>query len=163
MAGGKKSRYRTYLGLGAAVLACGLLGWRVQGTVREVLGTARRTRVLVDPQVQEERNLLARVARQDSLVAEAIPGERDPFRDPVYWSGTSRSGGDHPAAEPRVVPSFGALLYASENPSVMLRVGSENSAWLHRGESFHGWTVTGISSNSVTITKDSETVVLHSS
>jgi hypothetical protein len=163
MAAAKTTASRAYLGLGVAALSCILLGWRVEGSVREVLGTARHARVAADPQAQEERALLGRVARQDSLVLGAACGERDPFRDPSVWTGNPSSTPSHPPVEPRAVPALGALLYTSINPSVMLRIGPESSDWLHRGESFRGWRVVEINTNSVTITKDSETVVLHSS
>jgi hypothetical protein len=152
-----------WLVLALGLLAVIILGWRVHAVVETVLGGARHDRIQADPAAAEERTVFAQVAHKDSLLAAAHAGDRDPFRDPApQWSSL---GNAWAAAPPKAeaAPVLGALLYVEENPCAQLRIGPESSDWLHKGEVFHGWTIIEISRDAVTIAKNNETVVLHSS
>jgi hypothetical protein len=87
-------------------------------------------------------------------------GPRNPFTDPPAPARPRRVR-RAPAPAPRPeVPSLRALLYDTVNPSVQLRTSREDSAWLHVGETFDGWTVAEITAASVTIVRDDQRVVL---
>ena len=157
--GGGRSGWAT-LGL---LLAVGLvLGFLADRAVRTVLAGHRgATESVAEPAGSAA---LRTPATEDSLLALATPGLRDPFRAPP----APRS--DRTVAAPSQAPSqltgtpvVRALLYDNVNPTVQIGIGSVTSGWLHAGDLFQGWTVVEISSTSVRITRNGESVVLPSS
>ncbi len=102
-------------------------------------------------------------AAKDSLLsAVSLLGSRSIPRR----AGAKSDGGVAPRATPseaRTPPDLRALLYDNVNPSVQLSSGATTSGWLHKGDSFLGWTVVEITATSIRISRGGESIVLTSS
>ncbi len=100
---------------------------------------------------------MASLDRRDSLIAAAQPVGRDPF-SARRTEPTERVTRQIVAVA--TAPTLSALLFDHVNPSTQINVEGQRSGWLHQGETFQGWRVTAITSDTVTITKGGETIVL---
>lgn len=100
------------------------------------------------------------LAYKDSLLSTAEACDRNPFGPPPARRRTPpRVRQEKPEPEDET-PSLAALLYDNVEPAVQLKYKTSVSTWLREGESFRGWVIVEISSNSVTILKDGKSVVL---
>lgn len=130
------------------------------GTVMEVRSqVVTVTAAPVDARLGDLRSLEIR----DSLLAEALPATRDPFKNaPPPLSGRTTPA-TATATAYRPVPILRALLFDTVNPSVQLSLGERTSEWLHKGDGFRGWTVTEITPTSVELSCQGKRIVLSSS
>ena len=124
-----------------------------------VLGLQRQVTLAVATDNDPRRAQASVAVYRDSLLAQARPGDHDPFRAPqlpdrVFSPTRATSPG------PEVPPVLRAFLFDNVNPSVQISQGGETSEWLHRDDSFRGWTVIDLQSNSVRISKGGKSVVL---
>jgi hypothetical protein len=98
---------------------------------------------------------------RDSLLVQARSGDRDPFRAPSVPSpiltGARRVSSEAAVEAPPVLRAF---LFDNVNPSVQISQEGATSEWLHRGDSFRGWTVVDLQSESVRISKGGKSVTL---
>ena len=100
---------------------------------------------------------LEKLAHRDSLLAAAEAAKRDPFRAPVR---RVRRTVKAPVVKRIDPPTLKALIYDHVNPTARLRLGEDNSGWLKVGDTFKGWKVTEITSNSVRIAQGGKNLVL---
>jgi hypothetical protein len=160
MTNGTNGRRGFWVGFALLLLVGVFLGIRVGGAVHAVLGG----RVLVSGGPADTAGIAALPdGAKDTLIADALMGDRDPFRDPPA---VRIEGGGVAKASPAIAkepPALRALLYDNVNPSVQLSQDATISGWLHKGDSFLGWTVIEITSTSTTISRGGESVVLTSS
>ncbi len=151
-----------WTGCGAVLLFVLVLGLRCGQTVSAVLSARGQPTPEAKAAGGTGTADAFEIARRDSLVAAATPGERNPFRDPPprERAPTRRPETPRPVSEPP--PSLRALLYDTVNPSVQLAVGNSASGWLLEGDVFKGWTVAAITPTSVTVTRGNRSLVLNS-
>ncbi len=151
-----------WLGLGLLAIVGLFLGFSAAGAVRAVLQSKGLSAVPASGQsVVAGRSTTPR-ADKDALIAAAVPGERDPFRDPPPLKSEGASAARTGQQEVREVPICSGLLYDTISPLVELAAGSGSSGWLRRGDQFLGWKIVQINPKTVTIAKGSESIVLHS-
>ena len=72
---------------------------------------------------------------QDSLIAQAEQGIRDPFRPPYHLR--KKTTPQAPAPTPVVLPKLKALLFDHVNPTARLSAAEETSAWLRVKYNFY--------------------------
>lgn len=151
-----------WLGLGPLVIVGLFLGFTAAGSMRGVL----QSRAVVGSPSAEASGASGQgkslLAEKDAQVAAAAPGDRDPFRDPPPLRSAGVPASRAGQQETKEVPICSGLLYDNVSPLVELTASSGSSGWLHKGDTFLGWTIVQISAKSVTIAKGSESVVLRS-
>jgi hypothetical protein len=151
-----------WFGLALLALVGLFLGIRAGGAVRTVMGG--RGWAATHPVGSTSTGVRGQgSAAKDSLLSAVGSPERDPFRDAP--APRAEGGFIQKAApsEARVPPDLRALLYDNVNPSVQLSSGATTSGWLHKGDSFLGWTVVEITATSIRISRGGESIVLTSS
>jgi hypothetical protein len=160
MTNGARQHRSFWIGVVLLLLVGVFLGIRAGRAVHAVLGDGETS---VEPVAAAVGTAAAFDGVKDSLLAVAVMHERDPFRDPppLRAEGVVNRAAPPPVA--KAPPDLRALLYDNVNPSVQLSQGTTTSGWLHRGDSFLGWTVLEITPTSTTIARGGESVVLTSS
>ena len=151
-----------WFGFALLVLVGVFLGLRAGGAIRAVMG-GRQWALSSEAGSGAVGTGTQGAAVKDSLLSAVNLSNRDPFR---YASAPRADGGAAPRATPseaRTPPDLRALLYDNVSPSVQLSSGAATSGWLHKGESFLGWTVVEITATSTTISRGGESIVLTSS
>lgn len=142
-----------------------VLAFRTEQTIAAVLGGGQPPRVEAKEETAGAR-LLGEIQRRYEKLAQALPVLRDPFKDPPASAQARQAAqqaarqadqaGSPQQAEPSgpLFPTVRAIVFDQFNPSVQLTLNNEISGWLHRGDSFHGWSVTQITAQSVRVEKD---------
>jgi len=102
--------------------------------------------------------LMAALDRQDSLLAAVSVSSRDPFR---AWTPTSTTAPVRTAPivappPPLIPPRVVVFMQDGTSTIVQFEVDGDTSPRLPVGGSFRGWTITGISGRSVTLSKDGQ-------
>lgn len=138
-----------------------ILGLRSERTISKVLSPKGGVLQRSVAQASTMDSLRLTLEYKDSLLANALPGKRDPFRDPpVRRTSKPRRPSKPPQPEPETPPELRALLFDSVNPSAQFSSSAGRSDWLHVGDSYRGWLIDSITENSVKISKGNRTLVL---
>lgn len=160
MQSGVQDKRFTQIGIAVMLALLAILGLRSAGTVRAVLAPIAGPTATAEAAAPAGVNISA-LCRRDSLIDEAVPGRRDPFRTASAAGprlGRVVSGGE--AASPAAKPGLCALLYDNINPTAQVSLDGVRSGWLRPGDEFQGWRVTAITKDSVTMTKGAESIAL---
>jgi hypothetical protein len=158
---GKRGGQVLMVGYVLVLLMVLVLAFRTEQTIAAVLGGGQPPRVEARQESAGAR-LLAEIERRYEQIAQALPGLRDPFRDPpapqrpAQPAVVARQVQPAEPEEPQgpVFPSVRAIIYDERNPSVRLVMGEDVSSWLRQGDIFRGWMVTQITPQSVRVTRD---------
>ncbi|MCK4412108.1 MAG: hypothetical protein KAY32_01055 [Candidatus Eisenbacteria sp.] len=146
-----------WISLGVLVLIGVFLGARSWGAVRAVLAIQQESSMNQATDEVPWTSHAAVISYKDSLLANVVVAQRDPFDNPPVEYRPRVEIDPEPLVRE---PLLRAILYDTVNPSVILSVGSASSRWLHEGESFLGWRVADIASTAVTVTHGDRSAVL---
>lgn len=139
----------------------GLLGMRSAKTTRVVLTPVAGTIDSVQSLLPQGLNIMA-IGHRDSMIALAAPARRDPFREktdpPKQRVHVSRTRREQKPKRQKL--ELGALLYDNINPTAQVSIDGKRSGWLRQGDVFQGWTVAVITTDTVTLTKGRDRIVL---
>lgn len=152
-----------WIALGVLVVVGVVLGIRSKQAVTAVLAAKQSGIEVRDPSLRQRLAEVDKMRDRDSLLATALPTSRDPFRKARSAPRSQTRPVRDKTPEVSGTPSLRALLFDNVAPTVQLSVGSVMSGWLHKGDSFHGWTVEEITSSSVRVSRDGSSIVLPSS
>ena len=153
---------RVWLAGAAFLLILAVLGLRSRQAAHDVLSSRDDGAVPVVAAGGDPHGLLG-LARRDSLVRNAEAKRANPFHNPTIVREIARptvKNEPTPAPTKPAEPKLLTLLHDDVSPCVQINVGGERSGWLHRGDSFQGWSVGEIARESVTVAKGGRTLVL---
>ncbi len=153
---------RTFqVSVGVLVLVGAVLGVITASGVSVVARTRPGPAVAVTAAADTGRELLRGIAVKDSVLEASVAGGRDPFVDPLGLSPAADANAQWAAPAPKPArPVLRALLHDEANPCVQLGLGPATSGWLHRGDSYRGWTIAAIDAQVVTVSKGGQRIRL---
>jgi hypothetical protein len=102
--------------------------------------------------------MLSRLAADDSLLSSLARNRRDPFRpwNPVSSAPAVRTTPAEPEPPPLVPPRVVVYMQDGTSTIVQFEVDGDTSPRLAVGGSFRGWTITGISGRTVSLSKNGQ-------
>jgi len=157
------------IGFALVLAVCLFLVFRNHGAVE----TVEAVQVVPAGQVGQSSGSMPdtiAIGKKVNRIRHAVAGDRDPFGAPPKAKphpkskSASKGGNSSKPAKPRPKklkpPTKRAILYDTINPSAKLTLKGRVSEWLQVGDSFQGWTVTEITSSTVTVSRDGKTFLL---